>query len=151
METFGQRLKKLIKSRNITQKQLSENLDITQSLISDYIKDKAVPTITKAKLIADYFGVDLNWLITGKTLEERFSPTAIGSLSVKNSPGKINVIQGNGIKINSVKIQKNAGGELSASLAEIAQIVNKLHQLSPEGLKIIHQTVNLQLKAEGKD
>ncbi len=73
MRTFGERLKYLIEEQKINQKILAKNVGLSESLIGRYLKNEREPGISKAEQIADYFGVDLNWLITGRTFEERLA------------------------------------------------------------------------------
>lgn len=44
-ETFGQRLKRIRKSKKLTQRKLAEKMGITHHLISMYEREKSVPTL----------------------------------------------------------------------------------------------------------
>jgi len=73
MNTLGDRLKKAIKDANLTQKKVAKALNIPEATLSNLIKNKYEPGIYKIKQLADFLGVDLNWLITGRTFEERLA------------------------------------------------------------------------------
>lgn len=64
MYTFGERLKQLRKDKKLTQAQLAKALDLDQSTISYYEKDKKVPDIQTLERIASYFDVSLDSLWT---------------------------------------------------------------------------------------
>ncbi len=66
MGTIGQRIKTLRKNRKVSQKQLSEMLEITQPNISDYERSKIVPTINVLLKLEKIFDADLHWLLCGK-------------------------------------------------------------------------------------
>ncbi len=73
MESFGERLKKILKIRRITQKDLAKITGLSQSTISFYIANKKSPSVINAKKIADSLNVDLNWLLSGEEYDdERF-------------------------------------------------------------------------------
>ncbi|MCX7120703.1 MAG: helix-turn-helix transcriptional regulator [Gammaproteobacteria bacterium] len=66
MKTIGGRLNHLLRSNNVTQQELADKVKVTKQTISQLCADKiynskAVFPITK------YFGVDLDWLLTGKS------------------------------------------------------------------------------------
>lgn len=64
--TFIQRLKALMKSRNITDKQLTEDLGLAKNSVT-YWKNKGnIPKGDTLDVIAEYFGVSVDYLL-GKT------------------------------------------------------------------------------------
>lgn len=67
MSSFANRLKQLRKSHDITQVQLAEETNISQSLIAQYESGKKDPGLKIAIRIADYFGVTLDF-ISGREL-----------------------------------------------------------------------------------
>lgn len=66
---LGGRIKLLRKEQSLTQEELAEqlnlkfNLSINKSMISKWENDKSDPYLEYAKNIADFFGVDLDFLV----------------------------------------------------------------------------------------
>ena len=60
-------LSKLRKERNISQRVLSEQLGLSHSAIGMYESGKREPDFETLQLIANYFGVDMNYLLNGDT------------------------------------------------------------------------------------
>ncbi len=63
---FGKRLKLLRTNLNLTQKQLGENLNLSQRAISSYENNLRFPDEQTINLIADYFNVSVDYLL-GRT------------------------------------------------------------------------------------
>lgn len=59
---FQQTLKELIKSRDITQKELAEFLGVKQNTVSDWINRGTSPKIEHIYRIADFFSVSFDFL-----------------------------------------------------------------------------------------
>ena len=62
--TFGQKLKKLRTDKNLTQEQLAQRLFVTRTAISKWETDSGYPGIDSLKLIAEFFGVTIDQLIS---------------------------------------------------------------------------------------
>lgn len=60
---FGINLKRMMKSKNITQVELSKAIGITQPLLSIYITGKSKPNIYKAYAMAKYIGCSIDELM----------------------------------------------------------------------------------------
>ena len=60
---FGTNLKRMMKSKNITQVELSKAIGITQPLLSIYITGKSKPNIYKAYAMAEYVGCSIDELM----------------------------------------------------------------------------------------
>lgn len=61
---FGDILKQLRKSRNLTQQELADIIGVEQSSIGKYEgKDKKIPSDAVKERIADYFGVSIDFLM----------------------------------------------------------------------------------------
>lgn len=54
---------KLMKEKCITQKQLAANIGTSQGNVADWKSGKSAPSIDKLPLIADYFGVSIDYLL----------------------------------------------------------------------------------------
>lgn len=63
MDTFGQRLVASREKRNLSQKELAEQLGITPTRLNYWEKDKREPAIEMIKLIAQVLDLDANYLI----------------------------------------------------------------------------------------
>lgn len=63
---FVQRLKELMKEQNLTQVKLAEKIGLKQNTISAWLCEKKEPCITSLWLLADYFEVDVDYLIGRK-------------------------------------------------------------------------------------
>ena len=63
--TFGERLFELRKTKNISQEELAELLDVSRQSISKWENDKAYPEMTRLLFMSDYFDVSLDYLMRG--------------------------------------------------------------------------------------
>ena len=68
MSKFHLRLRELRKSRELSQQELANNLQISKSSINMYERGEREPGLDTLEAIADYFNVDMDYL-TGKTSE----------------------------------------------------------------------------------
>lgn len=66
MNKFSKRLKKLREEKGLTQEQLADILKITRSRLSMYEQGKREPSFELQEAIADFFNVDLDYLM-GRT------------------------------------------------------------------------------------
>jgi len=70
MEKIGDRVKKLLEDKGITAYELSDSTGISQSTLSRIINKNTKPNIENRKLLADYFNVSKEWLLTGSGKNE---------------------------------------------------------------------------------
>lgn len=63
--TFGERLFELRKTKNISQEELAELLDVSRQSISKWENDKAYPEMTRLLFMSEYFDVTLDYLMRG--------------------------------------------------------------------------------------
>ena len=63
MATFSERIKSLRLSKNKTQAELAEYLKVSKSIISMYERGERVPGYEMQEALADYFNVDLDYLM----------------------------------------------------------------------------------------
>lgn len=61
--SFGETLRDLIESRDITQKQLSLDLHLAASTIGSYVQNVREPDFETLKRIASYFHVSIDYLL----------------------------------------------------------------------------------------
>lgn len=63
---MGNRLRKLIRSKGFTQSQFARVVGIEKHTISNLITGRNDPRLSTLKIIAEYFGVSLDYLVYGK-------------------------------------------------------------------------------------
>lgn len=92
-QTFGERLCELMDERSISAYKLSHDTGISQSGISQYRSGQIVPGLDKAQIIANYFGVPVDFLLSGKkahTSDSMFKSNFIKICASKGvSPSKV--------------------------------------------------------------
>ena len=82
---FKDKLCKLMDERSISAYKLSKETGIPQSGISQYRSGKVVPGLDKAQIIADYFGVSVDSLLSVD--DEKIFISDNGFLSIANCSG----------------------------------------------------------------
>ncbi len=68
--TFGDRLKTVLKENNLKQKDLAELLNIHINTVSQWIRNLREPDLKSLRLIVHFLDTNYLWLITGETPEE---------------------------------------------------------------------------------
>lgn len=63
--------KKLLESRNIKTADVAKATGLPKSMFSEWKNGRSKPKVDKLILIADYFGVSLDYLVTGRMPEFR--------------------------------------------------------------------------------
>ena len=63
---FAERLQELMKEQGLNQVKLAERVGVKQNTISAWLLKKKEPSLTSLWLVADYFGVDIDYLIGRK-------------------------------------------------------------------------------------
>ncbi len=71
MMTFGQKLKALLKEKDMTQENLAELLDVSRQAVGKWANDKGIPEVDKLVQISNIFGVSLDYLLREEQEEER--------------------------------------------------------------------------------
>ncbi|EGQ3664541.1 helix-turn-helix transcriptional regulator [Staphylococcus pseudintermedius] len=56
-KVLSENLEQLMKEKNVTQVELSEAIGVSQSTVSNWLKELKYPRITAIQLLADYFNV----------------------------------------------------------------------------------------------
>ena len=72
MSTFNVRLKELRKSRHLSQRELADKLHISKSAVSMYEGGQREPDHGTLEMIADYFNVDMDYLLGRKDTVLRY-------------------------------------------------------------------------------
>lgn len=65
VRTFDDRLRKALKDKNITQRQLARMTGLSESLISSYCRGIRTPRMKNARILACALGVTEEWLAFG--------------------------------------------------------------------------------------
>jgi transcriptional regulator with XRE-family HTH domain len=63
MSTFGERLKELRKSKNLTQEKLAEQLSVNRDALAKWETDRSYPDINIIRELADLFEVTTDYLL----------------------------------------------------------------------------------------
>lgn len=63
---FMERVESVLKEKKLTQKELAEKLNLRRPTLSEWKKNGAVPAGDICLKIADYLGVSVEWLISGR-------------------------------------------------------------------------------------
>lgn len=63
MSTFGEHLKSIRKSKNVTQKQVAQAINITERNYQNYELNEKKPGFDNLIALADYFDVSLDYLV----------------------------------------------------------------------------------------
>ena len=129
MSSFGERLRKLRRDRNVTQMQLADYLEIKGAAVGKYETNRnAYPNIKTLIKIADYFNVTTDYLLRGIQPEE-------GVTVVVNSAGA-----------NKLKEEKPP---LSPELTELIRIYEGLR--GRDRLKLTHFALDLEEATKNED
>ncbi|MBO7298084.1 MAG: helix-turn-helix transcriptional regulator [Clostridia bacterium] len=62
----AERIRELMKEEGLNQVKLAERVGVKQNTISAWLLGKKEPCITSLWLLADYFGVDIDYLVGRK-------------------------------------------------------------------------------------
>ena len=66
----GQRIRRLRRERDLTQEMLVEELNISVSHMSNIENGTRAPSIDLILIIAEYFGISLDYLVLGRILSD---------------------------------------------------------------------------------
>ncbi len=67
MIIFAERLRELMKEQGLNQVKLAERVGVKQNTVSAWLLKKKEPSLTSLWLVADYFGVETDYLIGRKS------------------------------------------------------------------------------------
>ena len=129
--TIGEKIKFLRQQKSITQVQLAKNLNLSQQAISHYETGRAIPSIDVLKVLADYFGVTVDYFLTDKPgqSEVDFVDVKFKTVPLYSAP----VSAGNGVFPDEVYIV----GEVKAISDNVDYAVkvvgDSMEPVAPEG------------------
>lgn len=137
MDGFGERLRRLRLSHDLSQRELGEKIGVVPSSVGKYEQQpKSFPSVEILIKISDYFGVSLDYLLKGTETAPSVANNIFGQMS------------------NSPFIQANHGGtviggdckELSPEVIELLRIYETLG--GRDRLKLLNFAVELEEKPE---
>ncbi len=71
MPSLGERLRALIRERGVNREELAEFLGVHWRTIYHYETDKREPNVTQLVKLADYFNVNLDYLVGRSDIPEK--------------------------------------------------------------------------------
>ena len=101
-ETFGERLARLRRQRNLTQEEIGEQVSVSAQAVSKWENDISYPDVPTLVILADILDVSLDTLL-GKEKEEKTTPSIVPLENRKDFNSmmlKIKVFSSNGDRIN---------------------------------------------------
>lgn len=132
MDGFGERLRRLRKSRDVTQGQLAEYLGVVPSAIGKYERlPDSYPSVEVLIKISEYFDVSIDYLLKGTMPRGSVENNLNGLLS--NSPF---------IQANNGGVVFNGDGSISPEAMELLHIYEKLG--GRDRLKLLNFAVDLE-------
>lgn len=135
MDGFGDRLRRLRKSRDVTQNQLADFIGVVPSAVGKYERlPNSYPSVEALLKIGEYFDVSIDYLLKGTS-----SGSVENNISglMENSPF---------IQANHGGVVVNGEGAISPEAAELLRIYEKLG--GRDRLKLLNFAVDLE---GGKD
>lgn len=142
MDTIGSRIRIIMEKRGLRISDLVRGTGLPRQTIVNIIKDISPdPSVNKVRAIAEFLGIDLNYLITGKSLENL----------AQEKEGIVTNIKDSKIQKLYVTIgDNNIVGERRADyrIPGMRGLIQKLIKLSPESREIVSLFVDALLKKE---
>ncbi len=63
--TIGDRIKQLCTENNISAKKLSENVDVSATIVGKYLRNESIPSAAVLGKIAEFFNVTTDYIVFG--------------------------------------------------------------------------------------
>lgn len=73
---LGEKIKELREGKNISQKELAENIGVSDVMVSMYEQNKKKPSLSTMEKIAEYFSVTVDYLLGRENASDSESITA---------------------------------------------------------------------------
>lgn len=149
METISKRIQYLLEKGFLTKKELAKYLEISLSDLLPIIDGEKDPGLNVAILIAEYFGVSVDWLLTGRGHIKRHEEYNFSSNNLIPNPTQSRDIKfdlSDSIKLpTGEKVDERREDFKSPYIKEILSLIKKL---SPDkrkkALNIIRLTFDLE-------
>ena len=149
METIGDRISYLLKKEIVTLKELSNYLDIPLNILTSIVQDKSKPEINNAIAIAEYFGVSLDWLVTGRGHVERheeYSSKPHILRKDKEMRGNIQIDLSDSIQLPSGETVDERRSDFKSPF--VKDILSLIRKLTPDQRKKVLKLINLTFDLE---
>ena len=130
---LGDKIRKVRKNKNITQKQLGEMVSKTESMISRYENGESLPTFDMLERIATALGIDIFRLIRGETPDVYHEPYNLSEYIGKNIKTareleymtREDLMSATGIPESKIELFES--GKTVPSLLELFEIAKRTH------------------------
>lgn len=149
METIGERISYLLKKENATLKELSTYLEIPLSILTSVVHDKSKPGINTAIAVAEYFGVSLDWFVTGRGHVERHEEYGSQPHVLrkdKEMRGNIQIDLSDSIQLPSGETVDERRSDFKSPF--VKEILSLIRKLTPDQRKKVLQLINLTFDLE---
>ena len=103
MKTIGERLKHLKTTKKLTNRELSNELGISHSVISSYENNNSEPTAKMIIKYADFFDVSTEWILKGTNTYSPLSENEIKILGLYRALNDTDKIKIEGIMEEKLK------------------------------------------------
>ncbi|HDL19176.1 MAG TPA: XRE family transcriptional regulator [Bacteroidetes bacterium] len=149
METVAKRIQYLLTRELLTLNELAKYLEISLSMLTAIVRDNQAPELEVAILIAEYFGVSLDWLVTGRGHIERheeydYSPHILRK--DKELSGKIQINLNDSVELPTGEVVDERREDFKSPY--IKEIIASIRELNPDqrvkALKLIKLTFDLE-------
>ena len=91
--TFSKRLQEVMNEKGVTKYRVAKDLHMSATTLSNYLKSKTKPDVTKLEVMSRMFGVNRKWLLTGEGEKYRSEKTNIEenseNFSVRDNDGSM--------------------------------------------------------------
>ena len=91
--TFSKRLQEVMNEKGVTKYRVAKDLHMSATTLSNYLKSKTKPDVTKLEVMSRLLGVNRKWLLTGVGEKYRSEKTNIEenseNFSVRDNDGSM--------------------------------------------------------------
>lgn len=108
---------KLLNEKGVKTSDVARATGISNMTFSDWKRGKSVPKIDKLQKIADYFGVTVEYLMTGKNSETQLSKRDERDIGKKLEEILSEMESGDGLMFNSGEMDEETREHLKASIS----------------------------------
>ena len=108
---------KLLNEKGVKTSDVARATGISNMTFSDWKRGKCVPNIDKLQKIADYFGVTVEYIMTGKNSETQLSKRDERDIGKKLEEILSEMESGDGLMFNSGEMDEETREHLKASIS----------------------------------